>query len=86
VRKACLVCLQTWFVNFYPERPDLVAELQSLAADLHGHLEVPELTWKYNWVKSVFGWKAGKAVEERLQGWKGPLARRWDKTLSRFES
>jgi glycosyltransferase involved in cell wall biosynthesis len=86
VRKACLVCLQTWLVNFYPERPDLVAELQSLAADLHGHLEIPEMNWKYNWVKSVFGWKAGKAVEERLQGWKGSLARRWDKTLSRFES
>src|SRR2546430_11727081 len=29
VRKACLNYLQTWYENFYPERPDLVAELRS---------------------------------------------------------
>ena len=28
VRKACLTYLQTWYDNFYPERPDIVAELQ----------------------------------------------------------
>ena len=28
VRKACLTYMQTWYHNFYPERPDIVAELQ----------------------------------------------------------
>ena len=31
VRKACLAYLQIWYPIFYPERPDIVAELQDLA-------------------------------------------------------
>ena len=27
VRKACLTYMQNWYHNFYPERPDIVAEL-----------------------------------------------------------
>ena len=32
VRRACLAYLQAWYLAFYPERPDLVAELELLAA------------------------------------------------------
>jgi len=39
VRKACLNYLHTWYENFYPDRPDIIAELQSLAAELQGRLE-----------------------------------------------
>ena len=28
VRKACLTYMQTWYPNFYPDRPDIMAELQ----------------------------------------------------------
>jgi glycosyltransferase involved in cell wall biosynthesis len=42
-RKACLTYMQNWYENFYPERPDLMAELQSIAADLGGRLEEPRL-------------------------------------------
>src|SRR5258708_1591981 len=38
VRKVCLTYMQTWFHSCYPERPDLVAELQSMAAELTGRL------------------------------------------------
>ena len=57
VRKACLTYMQTWLENFYPERPDIVAELQALAAQLQGHLETPRLRWKYAWMKPIFGLK-----------------------------
>ena len=60
VRKACLTYLQNWYGAFYPERPDIVAELQALAAQLQGHLEAPRLRGKYAWMKPMFGWKAAK--------------------------
>ena len=43
VRKACLTYMQTWSGQFYPERPDMFAEIQALAAELGGHLEEPSL-------------------------------------------
>ena len=36
VRKACLTYMQNWYHNFYPERPDIVAELQGMAARTAG--------------------------------------------------
>jgi glycosyltransferase involved in cell wall biosynthesis len=66
VRKTCLVYMQTWYPIFYPERPDIVAELQSLAAQLQGHLEEPRLSWKYAWMKLVFGWKVAKWAQMTL--------------------
>ena len=47
--------MQNWLDNFYPERPDIVAELQVLAAQLGGHLETPRLRWKYAWMEPIFG-------------------------------
>ena len=41
VRVACLTYLQNWYENFYPERPDLVAKVQALAAGLDGQLRYP---------------------------------------------
>jgi hypothetical protein len=63
VRKACLAYMQNWYHNFYPGRPDIVAALQDLAAQLQGHLEVPRLRWKYAWLKQVFGWKAAGTAQ-----------------------
>jgi glycosyltransferase involved in cell wall biosynthesis len=40
-RRACLAHLQHSSAHFYPERPDIFAELQTLAATLHGRLETP---------------------------------------------
>ena len=39
VRKACLSYMQTWLEHFYPDRMDVFAQLQAMAAELHGHLE-----------------------------------------------
>jgi glycosyltransferase involved in cell wall biosynthesis len=86
VRKACLTYMQNWFDNFYPERPDIVAELQGLAAQLQGHLETPRLRWKYAWMKPIFGWKAAKRTQMALPQIKASLIRRWDKTMYSFET
>jgi glycosyltransferase involved in cell wall biosynthesis len=86
VRKACLVYLQTWYDNFYPERPDIVAELQSLAGELQGRLEEPHLRWKYAWMKPMFGWKAAKWAQMALPQLKASCLRQCDKAMYRFET
>ena len=84
VRKACLVYLQTWSQNFYPERPDLVAEVQAMAAQLQGHLDVPRLRWKYSWMKPLFGWRAAKWAQRIFPDLKGACIRYFDKTIHRL--
>jgi len=86
VRKACLAYLQTWYQSFYPERPDIVAELQSLATQLQGHLEEPRLCWKYAWIKPVFGWKAAKWAQTALPQLKALWIRHCDKVIYRLEA
>jgi len=85
VRRACLTYLQTWYDNFYPERPDLVAEMQGLAARLHGRLEVPRLRWKYAWIRPVLGWKAAKRSQMILPQIKTMLLRHWDRAMHCLE-
>lgn len=85
VRKACLTYLQNWYHNFYPERPDLVAELQEIAAQLQGRLEEPRLRWKYAWMSSVFGWKTAKWAQNVLPQVKGSCIRQCDEALFRME-
>ena len=73
-------------IDFYPERPDIVAELQGLATQLQGRLEVTRLRWKYAWIKPLFGWQAAKWAQRVLPELKASLARRWDKTMHRLEA
>jgi len=62
-RKASLQLLRTWFDYFYPEKEDLLRELYDLADELGGTLPPPQLTWKYQPIKVLFGWKAVKKVK-----------------------
>jgi glycosyltransferase involved in cell wall biosynthesis len=86
VRRACVTYMQNWFGNFYPERPDLVAELQGLAAQLGGQLEPPRLPWKYAWMKPVFGRKAARRAQMTLPCLKATCIRRWDNAMFRMEA
>jgi hypothetical protein len=81
VRNACLTYLQNWYHIFYPERPDLVNELQALAEQLEGHLEEPHLSSKYAWIKSIFGWKAAKWAQHALPQFKASCLRYCDKGI-----
>ena len=86
VRKACLTYMQNWYRNFYPARPDIVAELQGLATQLQGRLEVPRLRWKYAWMKPIFGWKAAEWAQMALPQRKAWLIRHWDKAMFKLET
>jgi glycosyltransferase involved in cell wall biosynthesis len=86
VRKACLTYLQNWYCNFYPERPDIIADLQSLAGQLQGRLEEPCLRWKYAWMQPVFGWRAAKWAQSALPHFKASCFRHCDKAMFRLET
>jgi glycosyltransferase involved in cell wall biosynthesis len=86
VCKVCLTYMRTWLDNFYPERPDIVSELQGLAAQLQGDLGTPRLRWKYAWMKPIFGWKAAKRAQIVLPQMRASLARSWDKALYQLEN
>ncbi len=85
VRKGCLVYIQNWYRNFYPERPDLMQEGQQLAAMLGGRLEIPKLSWKYLWIQKLFGWTAAKRARQRWNQCKSYVLRSWDKALFELE-
>jgi glycosyltransferase involved in cell wall biosynthesis len=86
VRKACLTYMQSWYGNFYPDCPEMVEELQRLAAELQGHLNLPQLRWKYAWIKPIFGPKAAKWSQREAPKLKSYLARRWDRAMYRLEA
>ena len=81
VRAACRTYIQTWLQYFFPERPDLVAELEKLAADLDYKLEEPRLRWKYAWIKPLFGWGPAKVAQSVLPQIKAYLVRCWSKAM-----
>jgi glycosyltransferase involved in cell wall biosynthesis len=80
-RAACSNYLRTWLPYFYPWRSDLVAELDRLAADVGVTLEPPTLSWKYEWLRRLFGWNVAKQAELRLPAAKWRLLRAWDKAM-----
>ena len=85
VRTACVQYLQNYFINFFPERTDLVEQARSAAASLGGQLELPRLSWKYSWIKTLFGWPLAKRARLYLPNVRWSVKRYWDKTLYRME-
>jgi glycosyltransferase involved in cell wall biosynthesis len=84
VREACLRYMQNWLIHFYPERPDIVSELQQLAAQLQGGLETPRLRWKYAWIEPLLGFNTAKQTQMLVPRLKESLLTYWDKTKVRF--
>jgi len=84
-RAACVRLLQDWSINFYPERMDIVKEANQVAAELGGRLHTPQLSWKYDWIRRLFGWGAAKRALLVLPQLKWRLFRWWDRTLFRLE-
>jgi hypothetical protein len=85
VRKSCLTYLRSSLDEFYPERRDLIAEIQVLAAQLGGSLDVPCLRPKYAWMEPIFGGNIAKSAQIVLPQLKASLARCWDKAMYKLE-
>lgn len=86
VRKACLKYLQSWSIAFYPEAPDLFAELQVMASQLGGQLSPPRLTWKIAWMELFCGRRATQRTLITIQEKKASLIRSWDKAMYDWEN
>jgi glycosyltransferase involved in cell wall biosynthesis len=86
VRAACLRYLQNWLIHFYPKRLDLVEQMQQMAAELGGKLKDPRLSWKYSWIKPVFGLALAKNAQITLPRLRWAVVRFWDRTLFRIEN
>jgi glycosyltransferase involved in cell wall biosynthesis len=86
VRKSCLICLKNRLGEFYPERPDLVADLQGLATQLGGAREVPRLRPKYAWMELIVGAKVAKSAQIVLPRMKASMVRYWDKAVYSLET
>ena len=86
VRAACVQYLNTWLIYFYPERLDIVKQVEQLARDLGEQLRVPRLSWKYAWIRVLFGWGLAKRAQVFLPNLKWWLIRSWDRALFRIEN
>ena len=78
--------LQMRFPHFYPQRPDIVEQLEQLASNLGGQLHIPDLSWKYAWIQKIFGWKLAKEAQLVARRRKDDLLRSWDKAMSQLEN
>jgi hypothetical protein len=63
IRTACLVYIRKWLAHFCPESPDILAELQVLAARLGGHVEELRLRWKFAWMRPILEFKAARRAQ-----------------------
>jgi cellulose synthase/poly-beta-1,6-N-acetylglucosamine synthase-like glycosyltransferase len=86
VRTACLTFLQDSLINFYPERPDIVAEMQQLASQCGGSLALSRLRWKYAWIKPLLGWSLAKRAQYFLPEVKASLVSSRDKAMYDLEN
>jgi glycosyltransferase involved in cell wall biosynthesis len=86
VRAACVRYLQNWLIHFYPERMDIVSEMEQLAVTLGGQLAAPHLSWKYRWIKACFGWDSAKRAKVLLPRIRWRFIRLWDKFLFHIEN
>jgi glycosyltransferase involved in cell wall biosynthesis len=83
-REVSVRYLQTWFAVFYPGRPDLVEQVKELARSLGGELKEPTLSWKYAWIKALFGWGLAKRAQVMLPATRWSVQRSWDKAIYRW--
>jgi hypothetical protein len=86
VRTACVTYLQDWMIHFHPERADIVKQAEVAAAELGGRLGPPHLSWKYSWIKALFGWHIAKLVRQFLVKFRWTSQRRLDKLLLCLET
>ena len=85
-RAACLKHLNlAATVHFYPARPDLLEQMEQLAAGMGGKLEISRLSWKYALVEKAFGRAVAKRTRLSYNQLKLCTRIFWDKFLLHLE-
>jgi len=85
-RTACLKFLDDSFVYFYPESKDIVAQMEQMAQSCGGSLAPPQLSWKYGWIMTCFGWTWAKRAHRVAPRVKWAMKAKWDKLIFRIEA
>jgi glycosyltransferase involved in cell wall biosynthesis len=83
---ACVRYMRTWLPYFYPERMDLVEKAILKARGFGEELGVPKLSWKYDWIRTMFGWGLAKRAQIFFPSVRWSVARFVDKVLFRLEN
>lgn len=81
VRTACLAFMDRLLINFFPDRPDIVEELERLAESLGGRLSIPRLRWKYAWLQPLLGWRLAKRAQNILPELRASAVMSWDRAM-----
>jgi glycosyltransferase involved in cell wall biosynthesis len=82
-RTACVKFLQDRLFQFYPERPDIVEQMNTLAGELGGTLHRPLLSWKYRWIEPIFGWAVAKRAAITCVNFRTSFESMWDQFMHR---
>lgn len=85
-RIAAINYLQRNLIHFYPERTDIIEQAEHLARDLGTQLQPPNLSSKYQWIKSTFGWTAAKDTALRLRKLRWSVAKSVDRMMFHVKS
>lgn len=84
-RAACVKYLQTLLSFFYADRLDIVKQAEQMTKNLGGKLESPRLSWKYSWIRAIFGWPLAKRAQVFFPRMKLSLTRFWDRMMFNLE-
>jgi glycosyltransferase involved in cell wall biosynthesis/peptidoglycan/xylan/chitin deacetylase (PgdA/CDA1 family) len=85
-RNACLAYLQRNLIHFYPDKKGIVRAAEQTAQELGGKLRSPHLSWKYSWIKILFGWIVAKNASLYLRKLRWATLKQWDKVLFRVQN
>jgi glycosyltransferase involved in cell wall biosynthesis len=78
---ACVRYLKNSLLYFYPDRTDILKEMEQMVAGLGGQLGTPILAWKYSWIPALFGWKLAKRAQSVSRRTRWSLEKLWDRLL-----
>jgi glycosyltransferase involved in cell wall biosynthesis len=86
VQAACIQFIQDSLAYFYPERRDILGEAEAIADGFGRQLSNPKLSWKYAWIKALFGWKLTKPTQLHLRRVRWSFHKRLDYLLFQIEN
>lgn len=85
-RAAAIEFLQWGMICFFPEKTELLKELDEFSAELGGSLSPPRLSRKYFLVRKIFGWKTAKNLALTLPQYKRRLFIACDRFMHLLEN